>query len=98
MSRDRLPNRRPSDAASFEHQGRRWTVTFTRLADGRVAEVFLDAPKESPLADAAREAAILTSLALQHGCSLETIRHALDGRDVSPIGAALTIITKEVAA
>jgi hypothetical protein len=78
---------------TFEHKGRRWTATAGRFVDGRVAELFLDAPKESPLADAAREAAILVSLALQHGCSVDTIRHALDGRDVSPIGAALAVLT-----
>jgi hypothetical protein len=44
------------------------------------------------------DAAIITSLALQFGCPLETIRHALkrDGHHgiaASPIGAALDRIT-----
>jgi hypothetical protein len=65
--------------ATFTHEGRSWTATAARFPDGRLAEIFLDAPKESPLADAAREAAILASIAsiaLQHGASLETICHA----------------------
>ena len=95
MTREDLPPRRGADVVTFEHEGRRWTATAGRFADGRLAEIFLDAPKESPLADAAREAAILASIALQHGASLDTIRHALDGRDQSPIGAALAAISTE---
>lgn len=92
MTRKDLPQRRAADVMTFDHEGRRWTASAGRFADGTLAELFLDAPKESPLADAARESAILVSLALQHGCTVEMIRHALDGRDVSPIGAALTIL------
>jgi ribonucleoside-diphosphate reductase alpha chain len=92
MARARLPDRRDAEAIAFEHDGRRWTATFGRFPDGRLAEVFLDAPKESPLAEAARESALLASLALQHGCPLLTLRHALDGRDAGPLAAALTLI------
>ena len=94
MTREDLPRRRAADVVTFEHEGRRWTATAGRFADGRLAELFLDAPKVSPLADAARESAILVSLALQHGCAVETIRHALDGRGVSPVGAALAAISR----
>lgn len=94
MTREALPPRRAADVLSFVHGGRAWTATAGRFEDGRLAELFLDAAKASPLADAARESAILVSLALQHGCSVETIIHALDGRDVSPIGAALAGLTK----
>ena len=96
MSRDRLPTRRGADVVTFEHEGRRWTATAGRFDDGRIAELFLDTDKESAVADAARESAILASLALQHGCDVETIRHALDGRDVSPIGAALALFAGKV--
>ena len=95
MSRDHLSERRGADVVTFEHEGRRWTASFGRFEDGRLAEVFIDAPKESGLADAARESAILASIALQHGASLETIRHALDGRDAGPIGAALRLFMEE---
>lgn len=92
MTRAQLPNRRAADKVTFTHDKRRWTATFGRFADGKLAEIFLDTEKESAVADAARESAILTSLALQHGCDIETIRHALDGRDVGPIGAALALV------
>lgn len=95
MTRARLPDRRAADAVTFEHDGRPWTATFGRTSEGQLLDIFIDAPKASPLADAAREAAILTSLALQHGCTVETIGHSLNGRDAGPIGAALKLILEE---
>jgi hypothetical protein len=89
MSRERLPNRRAAEVFDFEHGGRRWTATFSCFANGRIAEVFLSAPKESPLVELAQDTAIVASLALQHGCQLETLRHALRGRGMGPLGAAL---------
>jgi uncharacterized heparinase superfamily protein len=90
--RERLPDRRRAELIDFEHGGRRWTATVGRFADGRVAEIFLDAPKVSPIAEMAAAAAIVASLALQAGCLLATLRHALDGRDVGRLGAALALI------
>jgi hypothetical protein len=62
--------------------------------DGRVAEIFLSSHKPgSPIEAVARDAAITTSLALQHGGALETIRAALtrdhDGGPATLLGAAL---------
>ena len=90
--RERLPNRRAAELVDFEHAGRRWTATIGRFADGRIAEMFLDAGKESPLLDLAQESAIVASLALQSVCPLETLRHALSGRSAGPLGAALGLI------
>ncbi len=92
FERERLPNRRGAEIMTFTHGGRRWTATLRRFKDGRPAEIFLDATKESAVAEMAAEVAIVASLALQHGCPLETLRHALDGRDVGPLGAALAIV------
>jgi ribonucleoside-diphosphate reductase alpha chain len=92
--RERLANRRNADIIDFEHGGRTWTATVGRFADGRVAEVFLGASKESAIAAMAAESAIVASLALQHGCPYETIRHALNGRDVGPLSAALDLIDR----
>ena len=94
MTRERLPNRRMSEVVAFVHGGRHWTATFARFTDGRLAEVFLDAPKISAIADAARESALLASLALQHGAPVDTIRHALDGRDAGPLAAALGLVSE----
>lgn len=94
MTRVHLSKRRLADVIAFQHQGRRWTASFGCFPDGRLAEVFLDTEKESAIADAAREVAILASLALQFGCPAETIRHALDGRDAGPIGVALALVAE----
>jgi hypothetical protein len=93
--RERLPNRRKAELVDFEHAGRRWTLTVGRFPDGRVAEIFLDAPKASPIDEMARESALTASLSLQHGAPLESLRHALSGRETGPLGAALGLLECE---
>jgi hypothetical protein len=93
--REHLPDRRAADLVDFEHDHRRWTVTIGRYPDGRIAEIFLDAPKESPLVELAQDGALAASLAMQHGAPLETLRHALSGREASPLGAALALIGED---
>jgi hypothetical protein len=83
--RERLPDRRGAELVDFEHEGRRWTATFGRFANGRIAELFIDGSKEAPIVELAQESAIVASLALQGGCALETLRHALAGRGVGPL-------------
>jgi hypothetical protein len=61
------------------------------LPDGRVGELFLDGGRVDALSEMARERAIVVSLALQCGCSIETLRHALSGRGEGPIAAALAL-------
>jgi hypothetical protein len=95
-NRERLPNRRAAEVIDFEHAGRKWTATISRLADGRIAEIFLDNAKVSPLVEIAQESAITASLALQHGCPVETLQHALEGRHSGPLGVALGLV-KEAA-
>jgi hypothetical protein len=90
--RERLPDRRGAEMFDFVHSGRRWTVTIGRFEDGRAAELFIDAEKCSPLGELAQDTAIIASLALQSGCALETLRHALGGRSESPLGAALRLL------
>ena len=90
--RERLPDRRGAELVDFEHGGRKWTATFGRFADGRIAELFIDGSKEAPIVELAQESAIVASLALQSGCALETLRHALAGRGAGPLGAALALI------
>jgi hypothetical protein len=97
MTRERLPNRRGSTNFTFELGTLTYTATFSRFADGRVAEVFLQNHKPGSQSDSnARDAAVAASLALQFGCPLETLRRALlrdpRGRPSTPLGAALDII------
>jgi hypothetical protein len=92
--RERLPNKRACESIAFERDGSRYQMTVGFYPDGRVGEVFLNADRSDSLLDVlASDAAILASLALQHGCTLETIAHALKrdahGTAASPIGLAL---------
>jgi hypothetical protein len=90
--RDRLPNRRPAETMAFERGNLNYHMTVGLYPDGRVGEIFLSAEHSNSLLDAlTHDAAILASLALQFGCPLDTIRHAIKrdsrGEAASPIGA-----------
>jgi hypothetical protein len=89
--RERLPNRRKAELRDFTHDNRRWTLTVGRFDDGRVAEVFLDAPKTSPIAEMAQDISLIASVALQCGAPVQTLRHALRGRD-NVLEVALSLI------
>ena len=49
--RQRLPDRRAAEVFDFEHNGRKWTATFSRFADGAIAELFIDGSKEAPIVE-----------------------------------------------
>ena len=85
MTRKNLPNRRRSETITFERDGARFILTAGFYPDGRLGEIFIDADRANSLLDfLMSDAAILASLALQHGCPLKELRHALkrDGRGV----------------
>lgn len=93
-SRQRLPNRHPSQVFDIEVGGLRYTASFSRFADGRIGELFLSNHKSNSTADTnARDAAIAFSFAVQHGADPEAIRKALSrdsqGRASGPLGSAL---------
>jgi hypothetical protein len=94
MNRERLPNRRHSTSFNFEHRGLGYACTFSRFADGRVAEVFLSNHKVNSAVDVdARDAAIILSFALQHRADLSAIAKALS-RDPrgTPTGVMGTVL------
>lgn len=96
-TRNRLPDRRPAENFDLEVGGLRYTATVGRFPDGSIGELFLNNHKSNSSADtAARDSAIVVSIALQHGADLETIQRALcrdsQGRASGPLGAALDII------
>jgi ribonucleoside-diphosphate reductase alpha chain len=90
--REHLPNRRAAELVEFEHGTRRWVATIGRFDDGRLAEIFLHAGKDSPLLALAQDVAIVASIALQHGAPAAVIAHALAGRDAGPLAPALALI------
>lgn len=95
--RIRLPNRRLCEHFCFTSNGLRYTGSIGRFPDGRLAEIFISNSKAGSQSDAAaKDAAVVCSIALQHGVPVDVIRHALlrDSRGVaaSPLGAALDLI------
>jgi ribonucleoside-diphosphate reductase alpha chain len=67
-----------------------------RFAGGLLAEIFLTARKASGVGVMTSDAAVMCSIALQHGVPLDTIRRALmrdgAGRASGPLGAALDLV------
>lgn len=91
-SRARLPNRRPHWLYRFECDGQVYTGGIGRFEDGRIAEIFINGAKVGTAAETnAQDAAIVASLALQHGCPVETIQHALarSGGSAGPLATLL---------
>jgi hypothetical protein len=100
MSRRRLANRRSSEIIDFEAMGMRFTGSFSRFADGRIGEIFIDNHKcGSAIGTLARDMAIAASFALQHGADIEAIRRALcrdsNGRPLGPLSVLLDLIAGE---
>ncbi len=101
MTRHVLPIRRRSETTEFSHAGLSFKLSVGfRPSSGEIAEIFLSSSKVgSPIEALARDAAILVSIALQHGAELAKIRHALtrdhDGGPATLIGAALDILDAE---
>ena len=98
--RQRLPNRRSHWLYRFESGGQLYTGGIGRFDDGRIAEIFINGSKVGTAAETnAQDAAIVASLALQHGCPIETIRHALTrtGGAGGPLTTLLTEVERQSA-
>jgi hypothetical protein len=100
MTREHLPSRRPSTTFDFTCANLHYTCSYSRFANGGIAELFLSNHKSNSHADtAARDSAITFSIAVQHGADPETIRSALCrdsyGRASGPLAAALDLIMGE---
>jgi hypothetical protein len=95
--RQRLPNRRASTQLAFECNSLQYVATVSFFHDGRIAEIFLSNSKAGSHSDsAAKDSAVVASIAFQYGVPLAVVRHALlrdgRGRPSSPLGMALDII------
>ena len=101
-AREQLPNRRPSKSFTFEVAGLKYTATVSYFADGRIGELFLNNHQTDSAADInARDAAIMFSIAVQHGADAETIRKALSrdnaGNATGVLGTALDLVAQMAA-
>jgi hypothetical protein len=87
--------RRANETFAFHWRGMAFTATFSRFDDGRLAEIFLTNGKANTDADtAARDSAVVASLALQHGADVEILRGALlrdsSGEASGPLGCVMS--------
>lgn len=103
MKRDRLPARRGAVTFDFSHGYRTYTVTLGFYDDGGLGELFLTSTKAGSDAQiVANEAAMLVSIALQHGAEIEAMADAMprneDGSPQGVMGAALDAVLKFVPA
>lgn len=96
-----LPMRRRSETFEIAFGGLKGShiITVGFYDDGSIGEVFVNGGKSGELVEAiARDGAVLLSMALQHGASLDTIRHAItrDSQDApsSIIGAVVDRLSR----
>ena len=87
-ARSLLPERRPRLGFEIERDGLTYFVCIGFYGHGSVGEIFLSTDKVGSTLDGiVRDAGLLCSLLMQHGCSIETIRSALTrGNDGQPDG------------
>lgn len=101
--REVLPMRRPSENSTISHGGEKYDVTSGFYPDGRVAEIFVNRVRDKAAAKigiqldgVCRDSAVLLSLALQHGVSLENIQRAVtresDGEPATIVGAIVDLM------
>jgi hypothetical protein len=97
MTRRTLPQRRASETFDLRFWNQSFAVSVGMYPDGKPAEVFIDGGKPGQdVQSTARDAAIVLSLALQHGTTVETIRRAVtrngSGEPSSILGAIIDIL------
>jgi hypothetical protein len=100
MTRQPLPDRRPRIGFDLHHGGIAYRVCAGYGSDLRLAEIFLSTHKTGTDLDAlARDAGLLFSLLVQHGCPIETILAALtrdnEGRPAGALGRAIEMAIGE---
>ena len=97
-ARERLPNRRASFSFNFNCGAHQYIATVSYFpGSDRYAEIFLGNGRAGSDVDAAaKDSAVVCSIALQHGVPVETIRKALlrdsRGNPSSPLGTALDLL------
>ena len=92
MIRRTLPQRRAAETFGMRFWNQPFTVTVGFYPDGTPGEVFIDGGKTGQdIQSTARDAAVVLSLALQHGITAASIRHAVtrngSGEAASIVGA-----------
>ena len=101
-ARNTLPQRRRGETFELVHGGQNtvFAVTFGYYPDGRIGEVFISGAKTGSAFEAvARDGAILLSLLLQQGGTLDVVKHAItregNGAPSTIIGAVVDRLAEE---
>jgi hypothetical protein len=100
MHRRRLPNRRAITTIEFEHDAKHYVASAAHFDDGGLAELFINTAGKagSEVDTGVSDAAVSVSLALQHNCPADVIRHALkrnpDGTAMGPVAKALDLLAE----
>jgi hypothetical protein len=89
-----LPQRRSAETFHLRFWNQPVSVTVGYYEDGAPGEIFVDAGKTGEdVQSTARDAAVVLSLALQHGATVATIQHAVtrsgNGEAASILGAII---------
>jgi hypothetical protein len=88
-----LPQRRAAETFNVRFWNQPFTVTVGFYAEGTPGEIFIDGGKTGQdMQSTARDAAVVLSLALQHGTPIETIRHAVTRSDSGEAASILGVI------
>jgi hypothetical protein len=92
--RIRLPNRHPCETFNIQHAGFAYVVSVSYFDAGQPSEVFISNHKRGGSVDVAvRDAGILVSLLLQHGCDATVIARAMTrNTDGSASGVVAAIL------
>ena len=98
-TRTRLVDRRPCEHLTFTCNRLSYVASIGRFPDGSLAEIFISSTKAGSDSDAAaKDLAVVASIALQFSVPVDVIRHALlrDQRGIasSPLGVALDIVAE----
>lgn len=98
MTRRRLPNRRLSEVFEFKHVNPETRVADKHVAtigfyeDGEIGEIFIDTVKnESMMGILCHDAAVLISIALQNGATIEEMKNSV-ARTKNDAGAPQSVI------
>jgi ribonucleoside-diphosphate reductase alpha chain len=98
MTRGILPHRRMHETIRFQHSGLQYVVGLGRAHRGApISEIFINCGKAGSLAETlSRDSAVILSIALQSGVSLELLRRAItrepDGSASGPVGVLLDLM------
>lgn len=98
MTRERLPDRRPSESEDLFFEGNRYHISIGYYPDGRIGEVFTHGAKiGSEMDRLLDDTCVVFSLLLQHGVRPDDIAGSMGRRRSGPasiIGAVADLLVR----